>query len=113
MKKIVYSLIIIMMSILVVGCSSSKSLIGEYKLIEMQDGDTVYTKEEIDAYDINYILSLKDDKTFTLTIKNDVEKGTYNDKILKTDTKEIRYTLSGDKLILTNDGSKLTFERKN
>ena len=70
MKKIVYSLIIIMISILVVGCSSSKSLIGEYKLIEMQDGDTIYTKE-------------------------------------------IRYTLSGDKLILTNDGSKLTFERKN
>ena len=115
MKKILSLVCLFVFAIILTACSSGMK--GTYKLVEMAAGEEKYDAKQLEALGIKMELVVKDDKTAEITMDGETITLTYNDKEFtgKDQTtgeeKSIPYTVDGNKIILTDDGETMTFQK--
>lgn len=115
MKKILSIACLFVFAILLTACSSG--LKGTYKLVEMAAGEEKYDAKTLETLEIKMELVVKDDKTAELTLDGETISLTYNDKEFigkdqsTGEEKSIPYTVDGNKIILTDDGETMTFQK--
>ena len=117
LKKIM-SLVLCLMMAAVLLTSCSKSLKGEWELVDSSDEDMIEEMKEADGAII--LEFTKDEVTSTIkegkrTQSSTVEYEVDDDKIiLKHDGYEVEweYKIKGRKLTITYDGEEMIFERK-
>ena len=111
MKKV----LLLLFSLLIFsGCSLSKNMVGEYKLVEARSDDIVLKGNDLKKINMNYSVIVKNNNT--AIIKTDVEeKVKYDDKFfysIKDESDRIFYTFDGKKLVLSISDTELVFEKK-
>jgi len=113
LKKILALVLCLMMAaVLLTGCS--KSLKGTWELVDSSDEDMIEDMKEEDGAMIfeftkdEVTITIKDGKRSTsMTTEYEADDG-----VLTIEGEDIDYEIKGKKLILSNDGEELIFERK-
>ena len=122
MKKFLGGLLLVVLVFGMTACGSKKDddkkadIVGEYKMVEMTAGDESLKAEDLEEYGLVYTLKVNKDKTATLSIGDeDSEKLKYDDKYFFPEDDEddkVAYTVKGNKLTLSDDDTKMVFEKK-
>ena len=116
MKKVFSFLAIFIVAIMLTACGSK---VGTYKLVEMEAGGEKVDAASLEQFGLKMELIIKDDKNAVLKIADDEKETalTYDDKTFtgideETGEEEsIPYTFEGNKIILSQDGQKLVFQK--
>ncbi len=113
MKKILLVLVLLCSVLFITGCGK-ESIVGNYKIVEIVEGDTTLDKNKIKDNNINYTLKVKKDKTAVLNLDERINLK-YNDKYFystEDSSDKVAYTFIDNKVIMEIDDLKLTFEKK-
>ena len=95
-----------------------KSMIGEYELIQMENGEDILTQYDLKSYGIIFKLTINGDKTAVLKEGTGTTSLTYDDdKFIGVDEmtkekREMKYTFDGSQIILDDSGDKMYFQKK-
>ena len=121
MKKFLGGLLLVVLVFGMTACGKDKKeektdIVGTYKMVEMTAGDESLKAEDLEEYGLVYTLKVNKDKTATLSIGDeDSEKLKYDDKYFFPEDDEddkVAYTVKGNKLTLSDDDTKMIFEKK-
>ena len=116
MKKILGILCVFVIALMLTACGS-KGLSGTYKLVEMESAGQKVDASGLASYGITMELTIKDEKNAVLVSDGEEKPLTYDDKYFTGvddttgETRSISYEVSGSKIILTDDGEKLIFQK--
>lgn len=88
------------------------TIVGSYEIIELKDDDETYDKKIIDSLNLDYSFEVKDDNTATMRFADQEENLTYDDKYFINEKEKIEYKYEKGKLVLSNEDTVLTFEKK-
>lgn len=113
MKKILFLLVIICTIFIFTGCDKY-NMIGNYKIVEVIEGETIIKGSELKDKKIDYTLKIKSDNTAVLTINESI-KLKYNDKYfysINDKNDRILYSHKDNRITLDVDELKLVFEKK-
>ncbi len=115
MKKIFY-FSFILMCLCLTGCK--KELIGNYEMIQMNNGENVITQYDLKSYGISFILTIQNNGKAILNEGNIVTNLTYDgEKFVSInqnaqEKRELKYSVDGEKIILDESGDKMIFQKK-
>ena len=115
MKRLLSIISIIVLASALTACG--KSIVGNYKLLEIESSNEKISAEDLDELRIKMELVVKDDKNAELILDGESQVLTYDDKEfvsknLETGESEIMtYKVDGDKIIVDKNGEKLTFQK--
>ena len=141
MKKYILSLLILVFCVFIItGCNDNKktttkksktkivetkddtsketnkkeenTIVGSYEIIELKDDDEVYDKKIIDSLNLDYSFEVKADNTAVMRFGEDEEKLKYDNKYFINEKEKIEYTYKKGKLVLINEDTTLTFQKK-
>ncbi len=123
MKKFLGGLLLVVLVFGMTACGSkdkkeskSTDIVGTYKMVEMTAGDESIKGEELEEYGLVYTLKVNKDKTATLSLgEDDAEKLKYDDKYFFPEDDEddkVSYKVDGKKLTLSDDDTKMVFEKE-
>ena len=96
----------------IVLLTSKANPVGTWTLVEVSEGGQSYDTSSLSLLGMTGTLELKDDKTGTMSIFGSSTNLTWDDKNLTVDGQATAYSISGNKLTLENNGSKMVFEKK-
>ena len=124
-KQIMVFLMALLMIAGLAGCggSKSKSAAGTYKMTKMGSGDMEMSAEEMSELfemEVEMVLELKDDNSFTLDLgflgDGETANGTWkmdgDSLILSAEGDEISVTYDGKTIVMDVEGESITFEKQ-
>ncbi len=115
MRKMFCILLMFVSLLILTACGSN--MIGKYKLVEMADGEVTYDSKYLDSLGIEYWLEIKDEKNAIISAGSEKVDLTYDDKSftgkdIKTgEITSLSYTKDGNKIIIIEEKTKMTFEK--
>ena len=112
MKKKLVVLFILFISIFITGCG--KSIVGEYKIVEIKENNSVLKEKDLKKNNINYSIIVNKDKTAILTI-SEKEKVKYDDKYFyreEDETDKVAYKFDGKNITIKIDELELVFKKR-
>ena len=127
MKKRTTSLLIVIMVIAMImtlsACGGKTTLPGNWKISSLETGGVKFSAKDAAAMGFSFEVSLNEDKTASIETLGIELKGTWktNDDITAVADVTIEgsptsstftFKLDGNKLIMDQDGQKITFEKK-
>ena len=117
MKKILGFLSILVVTIMLTACGN-KGMVGTYELLEMEENGEKLDASAFSDLGITFSLEIQEGNKAYLDMAGDKTELTYDDKTFTGKDEEtgeeesIPYTLDGDKITLSKDGSKIVFKKK-
>ncbi|MBQ9024581.1 MAG: hypothetical protein IJ105_05090 [Bacilli bacterium] len=88
------------------------TIVGNYEIIELKDDDEIYDKKTIDSLNLDYSFEVKDDNTAIIKIGDQEENLKYDKKYFKNEKEKIEYKYEKGKLVLIDDDTFLTFQKR-
>lgn len=119
MKKGIKILLLVVISLMMVGCGCQKEEKKEentgpqiYKIIELSNDTDKYDKNELQEVGINYELIINDQENAVLKMGSQELKLIYNEKSFITENEDIlAYVKSNNRITIDMDGEKMVFEK--
>ena len=111
------AIIAIVIVIIVIAANSGAKLVGSWKATKMIEGNTTYTTEELEKYNLKAEITFNEDGTGTLKTGTDKEeeKFTYDKdkKTIKSDGESYNYAIDGKELTVKLSSSmSFVFEKQ-
>lgn len=135
MKRYILGILILVFGIFIItGCNNKKtstkkentskvettkkkkvnkdSIVGSYEIIELKDEQETFDKKTIESLNLDYSFEVKEDKTAVMRFSDTEENLTYDNKYFTNEKEKIEYKYDKGKLVLFNDDTTLTFQKK-
>lgn len=113
-KKVLLICILFISLFIITGCGND-SIVGKYKIIEVNEGEIVIKGESLEKSKLNFTFTIKKDGTAILDMIDEKENLKYDDECFysKDDKSDkMPYTYKDGKIILTEDDMKMIFEKE-
>lgn len=114
MNKIAKFLISFMLVIGIYACSNlniNQEYVGKYLIVEMTNGETVYTEDELRGAGVNYFIELKDDGKIIANLGYGELEGTWSNEAISIDDDIIPYTFENNTIKLEDEGYSIVFRK--
>ena len=115
MKKVLYSLLIIACMVVTIGCGKKDTMVGNYTLVEMKQGEVTISKELLKTAKIEYTIKVNKDNTAIVKDNGGTQKVTYDDKYFYPDSdknNKNEYTYKKGKITVKSADTTMIFEKK-